>query len=99
MKKSSRMSAVLMCAFIVSVTGDLAGDETMTGCVGPTTDTGQVGCLKMQTSLPCLDVSVPPNSEEPGYDGSTKSHCGFKRRWVIFGCSCGRPVASWACTD
>jgi hypothetical protein len=55
-------------------------------------------CRKLPVSLPCLDTDSPVEPGEVGYTGDLDSQCGFRRKWAIFPCSCGRPQATEPCT-
>ena len=92
-------SAAVYLAAVGSIVGPGHSEpvlQTVTpmACWAGTTDTGQSGCHKAPTSLPCIDGATPDTG---GFRPSDGTNCGFSRVWWFFVIPCGGQLAGAAC--
>ena len=91
----NRLLSVLVVCAGCFITAEVTTAPVHADCFQETANTGGgANCLKKQTSLACLDTST---SDRFGAEDLDAGKCGSRRCFLIFACSCGRPVAGLSC--
>jgi hypothetical protein len=90
-----KVASLILAGFGVALFGMAINAQQV--CFSETTipDPGDPKCLKVPTSLPCLDPNLP-NSD--GWASTAGSQCGFKKGGIIRRSKpCGRNLADSPC--